>query len=360
MTKGRLQHTIKHYRDQLAAHEAKAERAIESAYRHTLKTIEPALDRLYTQMVDAMAEGDKIPATWLYEAQRLENLKKTIEQQMGQFGSFTQAQVAASQHYAVVLGEKAATDLLQATVPAGIQYAFGVPSRQAIANMVGALQDGSPLADLFAGFGGDAAQKAGDALVQGIILGNNPRVVARDVQDALDVSRSRALTISRTEMLGSYRDANLETYRANSDVVQKWRWTASPGARTCAMCLAMDGQEFDISVDFESHANCRCVPLPVTNSWADILAGTGVDTSDLEDMSLDMPPASDWFDQQNESIQRQILGNAKYNAYQDGAITLDDLVGQSYSPDWGGSRYEKSLKEALGAKQASKYYANAR
>ena len=125
------------------------------------------------------------------------------------------------------------------------------------------------------------------------------------------------------------------------------------------MCLAMDGQVFDLSVDFESHVCCRCAPVPITRAWSDILGAAGVDASGIEETSLDMPPASDWFDNQSAAVQRQILGPAKLAAYQDGAFTLKDLVGTAQSSTWGGSRYEKSLKDVLGAKQAAKYYSKA-
>ncbi|MGH2509660.1 MAG: phage minor head protein, partial [Ktedonobacteraceae bacterium] len=219
---------------------------------------------------------------------------------------------------------------------------------KAIASIVGATQAGSPLADLFAGFGNEAAANVAGVLTRGITLGQNPRTIAGDVANALGVSRARALTINRTEMLRAYRGANQETYRANSDVVQQWRWTADKSARTCAACLAMDGQLFNLDVDMGSHPNCRCSPAPVTRSWSDILADSGVDLSGLDDLEPPAPQSgADWFDQQDESTQRAILGNAKYAAYQNGDFALSDIVAHSHDPDWGHSIYEKPLKDLV-------------
>jgi len=176
-----------------------------------------------------------------------------------------------------------------------------------------------------------------------VLAGHNPVVIARDIQDALGSSLANALMISRTESMRSLRDATLENYRANSDVVDSYVWLASPDA--CAMCLAMSGTELSLDEDMDSHQNCRCTSVPRTKSWADIFAGTGIDASDIPETTLDVPQGADVFAALSDTEQRDLLGPAKYNAYKDGAFTLSDLVGVSHNSVWGTSRYEKSLKD---------------
>lgn len=176
-----------------------------------------------------------------------------------------------------------------------------------------------------------------------MLAGHNPVVIARDIQDALGSSLANALMISRTESMRSLRDATLENYRANSDVVDSYVWLASPDA--CAMCLAMSGTELSLDEDMDSHQNCRCTSVPRTKSWADIFAGTGIDASDIPETTLDVPQGADVFAALSDTEQRDLLGPAKYNAYKDGAFTLSDLVGVSHNSVWGTSRYEKSLKD---------------
>lgn len=351
MSTSRLQRTIQHYRQQLLQQEAEAEDALNTAYTHVLKSIQPALDKLYDQMVSAMAGGEKIPLNWLVESQRLENIKKLIASQFDHYGNLTQLQVGQLQHMAVTLGQEAAQALLQSTVPVGVSWTFGVPSLEALKDLIGATQAGSPLADLFSGFGAEAARNTGNALVRGLAMGNNPRQVARDVQQALGVSRNRALTISRNEMNRAYRGSNMETYRANSDVVGQWRWTCSLSARSCAACIFQDGTLHDLDEELDEHCCGRCTPVPVTKSWEDILGGLGIDTSDIENTSPidDMPRGSDWFYEQDEATQIQILGTKKYNAWQNGDFQLEDIVGHSHDDTWGDSIYEKSLKELVNA-----------
>lgn len=358
MSQGKLQQVTAKYRAQLLAHEAQTERQLEAWYKHVLATIQPRLDALYKQIGAMQQSGEKIPPSWLYEKNRLGSIKQLIASHIGTFAYNAGQVVLNLQHIGAALGQQSASEQLEATVPAGIDYQFGVPSLKAITDMVGTLQDGSPLADLFATFGEQAAKDVQSALVTGLTLGDNPRKVAKDVEQALDVPRSRALTIARTEGMRNYRSANISTYQENSDVVDSMIRVADLSARSCAACIALNGTEYGLYDDPDFHVNDRCVLVPKTKSWADILPD--VDLSGIEETSVQVQDGSEWFDQQDASTQRQILGsNAAYAAYKDGAITLKDLVGTQHSEAWGTSKYQKSLKEALGAKEAQKYYKKA-
>ena len=204
--------------------------------------------------------------------------------------------------------------------------------------------NGRPLSELFSSFGPDAADKASVALLSGMTTG--PVAVASDLSGVLGTSRSHALTIARTELLGSYRDAQLQNYRANSDVVGEWMWSADK-ASACIACLEMDGETFPLDQDMIEHVCGKCSPLPVTKGWDSILGPLGIDTSDIADTSITASYQSghDWFLEQDDATQLSILGPAKYNAWTQGDITLDDLAGRRDDGAWGGSIYEKSLKE---------------
>jgi len=274
MSLGQLQSTIAHYRAQLKARETQAEQALEAPYANTLQVIQPMLDTLYQQISDKQQAGEEIPLSWLYEQRRLETLQAFIQGQINHFGMLAQMQVGQLQQQAVHIGQQAAQWLLQATVPTGIQWSFGIPSPNALAQFIGATQAGSPLADLFSGFGAEAAQGVKDALITGLTLGYNPRDIAPQVQQALGISRNRALTISRTEMIRSYRLANLETYRANDDVVDGWIWNCALMKSSCAACIAMHGTFHSLDEELQDHPCGACSPIPHTKSWSDILAST--------------------------------------------------------------------------------------
>src|SRR5258707_5720848 len=172
MSLSQLQSPIAHYRAQIKAREAQAEQALEAAYASTLQVIQPMLDTLYQQISDKQQAGEEIPLSWLYEQRRLETLQAFIQGQINQFGMLAQMQTGQLQHMAVQLGQQTGQWLLQATVPAGVNFSFGFPSPQAIASLVGGTQAGSPLADLFSGFGTEAAQGGKEWLITGLSLGS--------------------------------------------------------------------------------------------------------------------------------------------------------------------------------------------
>jgi SPP1 gp7 family putative phage head morphogenesis protein len=212
--------------------------------------------------------------------------------------------------------------------------------------LFGKAGDGSPLGALLDSFGEQAGFDARMVLASGIANGVNPKALASQLAQVLETSRSRAQTIARTEMLRSYRDAQILNYRANSDVVNGWMWSAD-GANCCAACMYMDGTTHTNDEWMDSHCNCRCVPLPITKSWADILEPLGIDYSDIPDTSIDLTyeSALERIMQASAQFQRSILGPAKWEAWMRGDLQMSDLVGVKSDAKWGDSIYEKSLKE---------------
>ncbi len=91
------------------------------------------------------------------------------------------------------------------------------------------------------------------------------------------------------------------------------------------MCLAMDGTFHTLDEHLDDHPNGRCAMVPVLKGeeGAPPVWETG----------------SEWLDKQPEAVQRKVLGNAGYEAYKAGAVTLQDFVGQRKSREWGTTRY---------------------
>src|SRR5690606_38014624 len=111
--------------------------------------------------------------------------------------------------------------------PPTVRLRFTRLPSEALTDLVGTLTDGSPLRRLLDELGPDASRAARDTLVNGVILGQGPRQIAREMRQALGGNLVRALRIARTETIRPYRTATLRSYAANSDVVRGWRWVAS-------------------------------------------------------------------------------------------------------------------------------------
>ncbi len=260
--------------------EAALERALKTAYGAIWARLTGDLDTLLAKVEAARAQGQLITSAWLYQEQRLLELVSQVESQMGLFADGTDLQIAAAQHAAALAAADHTTALMAAGIgaPVGVGLTFNRLPIEAIDQLVGRTYDGSPLSGLLGQLGPETGQAALDALVRGLAAGDGPRQIARALRDVLDVAYSKALTISRTEVLNAYRGAALANYQANSDVVNMWEWHADPKA--CDLCKAKHGQRYPLSTPFEEHPNGRCAPIPVTKTWAELgipmgLSGAG-------------------------------------------------------------------------------------
>lgn len=243
-------------------------------YSHAYQTMQRRYQKLLQQIAEAQAAGEPVSTSWLYEHDRLVTLLQQVQRELAAFGDYSTTLVMQTQQHFLLAGELNAQTLLREALP-GIDFSFNRVASWQLSHLVGNLQDGSPLADLFNKIAQDGAKRAGKVLFDGLAAGHGPRVIARQLQDQLGIPLRRALTISRTETMRVYNQAAMANYKANSDVVQQWQWSAAIGARTCEDCANLDGKQFSLDSDQDApplHPNCRCAAIPVTVSYDEILA----------------------------------------------------------------------------------------
>jgi hypothetical protein len=169
-------------------------------------------------------------------------------------------------------------------------------------------------------------------LVRGLLVGEGPRKTAAAILDrtegAFNGGLGRALTIARTETLDAHRTAAKLAHDQNSDVLRGWMWLAATSTRTCPACLGMNGTEHPLTEAGPlGHQNCRCTRVPLTKSWKDL----GINIPEPEPT----PTGSQaWFDSQTEAVQRQILGPARYAAYQRGDFPMTAWAVRRSNDGW--------------------------
>lgn len=327
------------YRNALLARERPAESALIDAYVLLWERIEADATRIATLIAAAIETGEEISPSWLYRQERYRILIGQIESEVAAIANGLGATITALQAEAVVLGTEMTVSSLAAQ---GVRGLVRLPNDKLI-DMVGRLSDGSPLRILLDELGPDASRRVQEALLTGIGEGQGPRVIARRMRDALGGNMSRAMTISRTEVINAHRRAGLEQAKQYSHLLEGWRWMASgmfSNPPPCAACMAMHGRTFPVDTPFESHQNCRCTPAPLT-------IGSRVDWG---------PTGEDWFAEQPAEYQQKVLSPSKYRAYQAGEIRLSDLVAEGHDEKWGGWRREQSLRGAIGAAKAREFY----
>jgi len=103
-------------------------------------------------------------------------------------------------------------------------------------------------------------------LATGILRGENPRAVARTINDRLDsVGLTRSRLIARTETIRAYNEATLSRYErhlgADAEVSPEVEWRTAEDNRVCERCQAMAGRTLTIREArgmIPLHPNCRC------------------------------------------------------------------------------------------------------
>lgn len=198
-----------------------------------------------------------------------------------------------------------------------------------------------PLSD-----GSVAAIKA--ELVRGIGDGDNGEDIARTaarMQAAYDLSLSRAINISRTEILDAYRNAAHLFDQANSDVLAGWVWTSALDRRTCPACWSKHGTVYPTSTPGPwDHQQGRCARVPVVRPWREL----GIDLDEPASVGRD---ARAVFAGLSERDQLKIMGPARLDALRSGAADWSDLSIRRSNDAWRDSFAARSVSDLMNLKQ---------
>lgn len=179
---------------------------------------------------------------------------------------------------------------------------------------------------------GDAVAVMKRNLVRGIAVGDNPRTVARrmlrQAEQGFNGGLTRAMTIARTEMLDAHRAATQAADQANADLTTGWVWGASLDARTCPSCLAQHGSFHPVE-EFGpiDHHQGRCDRIPKTKTWREL----GFDIDEPEDV---LPDSREWFDELTDDTKQRIMGPARLELLDSGAIRWEDLSTRKTTDGW--------------------------
>jgi hypothetical protein len=213
--------------------------------------------------------------------------------------------------------------------------------------MAARMSDGTAQRAYLDKFATRGTQSAVDAMTQGVLMGNHPDVIIRDLSSQMSGDGANLATFVRSNVMGAARDGLTATMQDNSDVCTGWLWNCAEDESTCEVCWGMNGTQHDVSEDMDSHPGCRCIQDPTTQSYSDIV-GSGGDASagDLTDTSAQaFSPDERFTSTLSEAQQLNVLGPGKFSLFQDGKISLADLVTKTHSPTWGPGLRSTTLTE---------------
>lgn len=266
----------------------------------------------------------------LQRSRRYHALMEQVRNELRKYEDYLEPRIRSGQADMITLALQHSQQAVNAVATqAQIVVPFNRLPVEAVNSMVGLAGDGSPLRAVLA----DASRVGPDALAQelvnGIALGRNPiQVARRALRMGLGQSFTRMQLISRTEQLRVYRQTTLQSYEA-SRVVQGYRRLSARDERTCIACLFADGRYYATSAGFDEHPAGRCSLVPVLVSVPPVQFETG----------------QQWFRSQPEVVQRRMMGAGRYDLWQRGEVSMDDMISRRWSDDWGGSLHPARLSD---------------
>lgn len=339
----------------LNAQDAAASQQMLDVWSKAWLHIQAAIQQLDARIEKAKQLGQFSPS-WAYQQGRLDDVEQTVKNQIENLVATATQLTLNNQEHAITQGQAFAEQSAIAQLGGIAQMAtvgvrWGRLNPEAVKDLTGYLADGSPLTALLDQLPQQAATAVRQALVNGIALGQSPRVTAAAIRREAAVPLIRAERIARTETMRAYRTASLRSMQANTSIIDGWIWLCSLSKRTCAICLAMNGTWHPVDEMMASHVSCRCVMAPKTKSWQEILDDPD---ADIPDTSVDVSENAGWdfYQAQNVATQNYMVGPGKRKLLaalnEDGIENpLPLLVGYRVDPQWGPERFEKPLKELL-------------
>ena len=338
---GNIYQQAEDFRRRMAKGELQAIQTVLSRWESIQRALRDQIDELVQIMVDPNVEMTVAQGRAL---DRLSSMDRQITRLVSEYAAAVEADLTGLIFDVGQLGADQAETLIRLQIPApaaGQGITFDRLPRKAVEQLAASTAQG-PLRTLLSSLAPDLVDLLATELTDGIGLGRSPRVVAERLVQAAGMPRWRALNIARTETLRAYREASRLSAVRNSKIVKGWVWSASLDNRTCPVCWAMHGTEFPSDEIMATHPSCRCDRLPVTVSWDEL------GFEDIADAPiLQVHDGPELFARQGPLLQAQVLGPAKFAAYQRGLIDLPDLVGVGEHPDWGPYRYERPLTDLL-------------
>lgn len=342
---GRQGALTKEYLARLEAREDLARSFYRMRLHEVRENVQGDLDAILARIAAAREAGEVMSPSWLYRERRYRTLMRRVLDELETFG--TSRELIQEQKAALGLGRAYAHRSMQT---AGVDTLLGDLDENVARTIVAGADYGTPLDALLAEVAGDTVTAARSALVTGVSTGKGIPWIRRRFGQAMDIPRWRMDTIARTESQRAFRAATQATFQENAEHLEGWVWTAALDSRTCPACVIMHGTIHAVTETLDGHPNCRCAMVPRTPDWDDILGpGHG-----LPDTRPTIQTGKEWLEDQDDDVQRAVLGPGKWQAWKDGKVTLDDLVTQHDSPTWGTHRREATLAEAIARSKGAK------
>ena len=319
------------------AADADALERIGRAYALGYSRVDPQVQAL-TEQLNSLTTAGQLTAAKVQRTAAYKNLLNSITLELDDYSAYLRTEMTTE----VTESGKRGFDAGKVLLIGALAFALGVESKDVPKDAVKGdttldylaqyLDPNGALFKRINGLSNYHGEQIAAGIMERVAQGQNPMTIGKWITDAYGMGLTDSMRMMRTAQLYSYRQANRDIQVANGDVLQGVVWCAELDDLTCMSCVAMHGQVFDVGEICDDHHNGRCAMLPWVKGEPNPIDKTG----------------EDWFNEQSEATQRSMMGNGKYEAWQEGTFNFDQLS-NTYDDDvFGTMRGETPLHKLLG------------
>jgi SPP1 gp7 family putative phage head morphogenesis protein len=327
------------FRSEIDATSATPMRNLRRGYQTIIDRTAQRADALAREINAMRAAGEIVSKGRLVRMERYEMLLAELQRNARGYSLDVAAPAVTSlQEQNVWLAQEHASRIERVIVGpervAQFQAQFVMPPRDAIEAIVGTMGDSGNVANYLAETLPDATvRKVGDALIEGIGSGLNPREVGRIAAKASGIGLTRATLVARTEMNRAYSESQRQRWD-QSGLVRMYRRTSAQNSRTCLGCIAMDGTVFATREEIEDHPGGRCVAVPVF-------------VIDGEIIQPPMQDAQDWLAEQPKGVQQEVMGPTRWAAWKRGDVGIKEMAQYRPNARFGGAWVPRNVRDIV-------------
>jgi hypothetical protein len=146
------------------------------------------------------------------------------------------------------------------------------------------------------------------------------------IGDTLGKAWGALQRLIRTTAERMFRQAQQEQRKQTP--ITYWRRVANHET-ACLACLMLEGHIYERQEDFSDHPNGRCFIVP------------------CEDNTDYGQPGKKWLEEQDEETQKRIMGKGRWEAWQNGDISLDQMTELVNVPEYGMVPHVIPLRDLL-------------
>jgi len=309
---------------------------LDAASQHDLDRLIAAYTSIAGRLKDKidllLAELAANPDASIARMPRYTQLIAAIADELKKYGVYLETELGGIAQAALAQASLDTAALMRLSAGRDIVGSFNRLPDNAIRTLLGFLEQDGALYQRIQELAPQTVQRIADAILEGVGLGYSPEKVGRLIVDTLGMGLTDAMRWARTTQMWTYREASRATMAANANVLDGWVWFAQLDTSTCESCIANHGQLFPLDEPLDDHWNGRCVALPH-------VAG---DDNPIEQSG------EDWFNSLSAAEQRDIMGSAKLEAYNEGLFDFSKLTQQVDDPIFGTMHTQVSLRDLIG------------